>query len=159
MTIIFASTITTRWTRFRFVSFAAGCALVLIALVIKVHAWEAHQDYIRDVAIHPSQPFILSSSDDMLIKLWDWDKNWQCTRTFEGHSHYVMKICFNPKVSKGRAALSTLTHPQIRYALAFLSPSLARPDEHPTQDPNVFASASLDRSIKVCSLCWCDCVF
>lgn len=64
----------------------------------KVHAWEAHQDYIRSVAIHPSQPFVISSSDDMQIKLWDWEKNWQCTRTFEGHSHYVMQVCFNPKV-------------------------------------------------------------
>jgi coatomer subunit beta' len=82
----------------------------------KVHAWEAHQDYIRSVAIHPSQPFLISSSDDMLIKLWDWEKGWQCTRTFEGHSHYVMQVCFNPK------------------------------------DPNVFASASLDRTIKVWSL-------
>jgi coatomer subunit beta' len=79
----------------------------------KVHAWEAHQDYIRSVAVHPTQPFLLSSSDDMLIKLWDWEKGWQCTRVFEGHAHYVMQICFNPK------------------------------------DPNVFASASLDRSIKV----------
>jgi WD40 repeat protein len=83
----------------------------------KVHAWEAHQDYIRSVAVHPTQPFLLSSSDDMLIKLWDWEKGWQCTRVFEGHSHYVMQICFNPK------------------------------------DPNVFASASLDRSIKV-RCCW-----
>ncbi len=24
--------------------------------------------------MHPTQPFILSSSDDMLIKLWDWEK-------------------------------------------------------------------------------------
>lgn len=24
--------------------------------------------------MHPVLPYILSSSDDMLIKLWDWDK-------------------------------------------------------------------------------------
>ena len=24
--------------------------------------------------MHPSLPLLLSSSDDMLIKLWDWDK-------------------------------------------------------------------------------------
>jgi coatomer subunit beta' len=63
----------------------------------KVAAFEAHQDYIRSIAVHPSQPFVVSSSDDMLIKLWDWEKNWQCTRVFEGHSHYVMQLCFNPK--------------------------------------------------------------
>jgi hypothetical protein len=28
----------------------------------------------RCIAVHPSQPYILTCSDDMLIKLWDWDK-------------------------------------------------------------------------------------
>ena len=36
-------------------------------------------------------------SDDMLIKLWDWEKKWQCSQVFEGHSHYVMMIVLNPK--------------------------------------------------------------
>ena len=49
----------------------------------------------------------------MLIKLWNWDKNWTCTQVFEGHTHYVMQIVINPK------------------------------------DNNQFASASLDRTVKV----------
>eukprot|EP00744_Colponema_vietnamica_P001875 GILI01003044.1.p1 GENE.GILI01003044.1~~GILI01003044.1.p1 ORF type:complete len:1825 (-),score=764.15 GILI01003044.1:251-5320(-) len=49
----------------------------------------------------------------MSIKLWDWDKNWTCSQIYEGHTHYVMMVAFNPK------------------------------------DWNTFASASLDRSIKV----------
>ncbi|MEW5308232.1 MAG: hypothetical protein WDW38_000207 [Sanguina aurantia] len=81
----------------------------------KVKVFEAHTDYIRCIAVHPSMPYILTSSDDMLIKLWDWDKNWSCAQVFEGHSHYVMMVSFNPK------------------------------------DSNTFASASLDRTIKV----WC----
>lgn len=32
----------------------------------KVHAFEAHADYIRSVAVHPTQPFVLSSADDMV---------------------------------------------------------------------------------------------
>ena len=28
----------------------------------------------RCLAVHPTQTFILSCSDDMLIKLWDWEK-------------------------------------------------------------------------------------
>ena len=82
----------------------------------KVQVFEAHSDYIRCVAVHPSAPFVLTSSDDMLIKLWDWDKKWSNTMVFEGHTHYVMQVIFNPK------------------------------------DPNTFASASLDRSIKVWGL-------
>ncbi len=52
----------------------------------------------------------------MLIKLWDWEKGWQCIQTFEGHAHYVMQVEINPK------------------------------------DTNTFASASLDRTIKVWGL-------
>ncbi|XP_074378908.1 coatomer subunit beta'-2 isoform X2 [Apium graveolens] len=56
------------------------------------------------------------TSDDMLIKLWDWEKGWICTQIFEGHSHYVMQVTINPK------------------------------------DTNTFASASLDRTIKIWNL-------
>lgn len=82
----------------------------------RVHIFEAHSDYIRSIAVHSTQPFILTSSDDMLIKLWNWDKNWACAQIFEGHTHYVMQVVFNPK------------------------------------DNNTFASASLDRTIKVWQL-------
>ena len=112
----------------------------------KIKTFEAHQDYIRSMAVHPTLPYLLTASDDMTIKLWDWDRGmkghprllhsfcqtllffvvklvlsyvlcwhpgWECIQTFEGHSHYVMQVEFNPK------------------------------------DSNTFASASLDRSIKV----------
>ncbi|XP_023207619.1 coatomer subunit beta' [Xiphophorus maculatus] len=82
----------------------------------RVFMFEAHCDYIRCVAVHPTQPFVLTSSDDMLIKLWDWDRKWTCCQVFEGHAHYVMQVVFNPK------------------------------------DNNQFASASLDRTIKVWQL-------
>ncbi|KAL0973385.1 hypothetical protein UPYG_G00202770 [Umbra pygmaea] len=82
----------------------------------RAHMFEAHADYIRCIAVHPTQPYILTSSDDMLIKLWDWDRKWACSQVFEGHSHYVMQIVINPK------------------------------------DNNQFASASLDRTIKVWQL-------
>lgn len=44
----------------------------------KVHSWDAHSDYIRCIAVHPTLPYVLSGSDDMTIRLWDWDKNWKC---------------------------------------------------------------------------------
>jgi len=77
---------------------------------------EAHADYIRFVEIHPIMPYILSSSDDMSMKIWNWEQNWECISTFEGHAHYVMMCKFNLK------------------------------------DTNTFASASLDRTIKVWGL-------
>ncbi|XP_044960915.1 coatomer subunit beta'-1 isoform X1 [Hordeum vulgare subsp. vulgare] len=72
----------------------------------KIKVFEAHTDYIRCVAVHPTLPYVLSSSDDMLIKLWDWDKGWMCTQIFEGHSHYVMQVTFNPKDTNTFASAS-----------------------------------------------------
>jgi coatomer subunit beta' len=82
----------------------------------RVQQFEAHSDYIRCIAVHTSQSFVLTSSDDMFIKLWNWEKGWTCTQVFEGHTHYVMQVAFNPK------------------------------------DNNTFASASLDRTVKVWQL-------
>ncbi|KAF9910337.1 Coatomer subunit beta' [Linnemannia zychae] len=63
----------------------------------KVHSWDAHSDYIRCIAVHPTQPYVLTGSDDMTIRLWDWEKNWKCIQTFEGHTYFVMCITINPK--------------------------------------------------------------
>ncbi len=83
----------------------------------KVQEWSAHVDYIRYIDINPTLPLVLSSSDDMTIKLWDWEKDWECVQVFDGyHAHYVMMSKFNPK------------------------------------DTNTFASASLDRTIRVWGL-------
>lgn len=79
----------------------------------KITSFEAHPDYIRAIAVHPTQPFVLTASDDMTIKLWDWDKGWKCIQQYEGHSHYVMGVAFSPK------------------------------------DSNTFASACLDRTVKI----------
>lgn len=82
----------------------------------KVKTFEAHIDYIRSITVHPTLPVFVTCSDDMLVKAWDWEKGWDCTMLFEGHSHYVMQVKFNPK------------------------------------DPNTFASASLDHTVKVWNL-------
>ncbi|KAJ5072967.1 coatomer subunit beta'-1 [Anaeramoeba ignava] len=63
----------------------------------KVKQFEAHPDYIRNLAVHPTLPYLLSCSDDFKIKLWDWSEDWVCKQTFEGHSHYVMSVEWNPR--------------------------------------------------------------
>ncbi|KAM7272679.1 hypothetical protein ACFE04_027342 [Oxalis oulophora] len=62
----------------------------------KIKEVEAHSDFIRSVVVHPTLPYLLSASDDKLIKLWDWENDWICTRVFEGHDHYVMDVTINP---------------------------------------------------------------
>ena len=34
----------------------------------KVKRFEAHSDYIRSIAVHPSLSILLTSSDDMLVR-------------------------------------------------------------------------------------------
>jgi coatomer subunit beta' len=82
----------------------------------RVHMFKAHSDYIRCLAVHTTQSYLLSSSDDMSIKIWDWDNKWACKQVFEGHTHCVMQIVINPN------------------------------------DNNTFASASLDKTVKVWQL-------
>ena len=65
----------------------------------KVVSFEAHPDYIRCLAVHPTGSYVLTGSDDMTIKMWDWEKGWRLVQTFEGHTHYIMNLCFNPKDS------------------------------------------------------------
>ncbi len=65
----------------------------------------------RSIAVHPTLPVMLTCSDDMLIKLWDWDKGWQCTQIFEGHSHYVMQVgvsSVSPTFRSSRAIIALL---------------------------------------------------
>ncbi|CCE65074.1 hypothetical protein TPHA_0J02540 [Tetrapisispora phaffii CBS 4417] len=82
----------------------------------KVVDFEAHPDYIRSIAVHPTKPYVLSGSDDLTVKLWNWEKSWELEQQFDGHTHFVMCVTFNPK------------------------------------DPSTFASACLDRTVKVWSL-------
>ncbi|KAJ7598809.1 coatomer protein [Mycena floridula] len=82
----------------------------------KVASFEAHPDYIRCLEVHPTMSIVITGSDDMTIKAWDWDKAWANIQTYEGHTHYIMNLTFNPK------------------------------------DPNTFASACLDRTVKIWSL-------
>ncbi|KAK7461035.1 Coatomer subunit beta' [Stygiomarasmius scandens] len=82
----------------------------------KVASFEAHPDYIRCLTVHPTASIVLTGSDDMTIKAWDWEKGWKNIQVYEGHTHYIMNLAFNPK------------------------------------DSNTFASACLDRTIKMWSL-------
>jgi coatomer subunit beta' len=65
----------------------------------EVKSFEAHDSCIAALAGHPTHPFVLSSSSDdhHVIRLWDWDKGWECTREFQGHTDRVTQLKFNPK--------------------------------------------------------------
>uniref|UniRef100_A0A8R7U863 Coatomer subunit beta'-2 n=1 Tax=Triticum urartu TaxID=4572 RepID=A0A8R7U863_TRIUA len=72
-----------------------------------VRSFPGHDGSITCLAVHPTHPFVLSSSDyDYLIKLWDWEKDWECTRTFQGHTNRVTQITFNPDYPSSFASAS-----------------------------------------------------
>jgi coatomer protein complex subunit alpha (xenin) len=55
-------------------------------------------DYIRTVQFHPNASqfsWILSSSDDQTLRLWDFQKR-TCLSVLTGHNHYVMSASFHP---------------------------------------------------------------
>uniref|UniRef100_A0A8R7RFF4 Coatomer subunit beta'-3 n=1 Tax=Triticum urartu TaxID=4572 RepID=A0A8R7RFF4_TRIUA len=62
----------------------------------RVKEFKAHHGWVTSLAVHPTQPFVLSASSDKLIKLWNWEKGWECIRTFTGHLHWVNQVKFNP---------------------------------------------------------------
>lgn len=58
---------------------------------------QAHQDFIRGVAVHPNLPYLATCSDDATVKIWDYSKELAPVRTLEGHTHFVMGAGFSPK--------------------------------------------------------------
>jgi len=61
-----------------------------------VHEMEAHGDYVRSIAVSPCERYVLTSSDDANIKLWDVEDNFSLKTTYEGHAHYVMQVAWHP---------------------------------------------------------------
>nr|ABA92127.1 Coatomer beta subunit, putative [Oryza sativa Japonica Group] len=59
----------------------------------KAHAWSWT---ITTLDVHPTEPYLLSVGSQDQIKLWDWNKDWECIRTFDPHG-VAYQIKFNPK--------------------------------------------------------------
>ncbi|WVZ53729.1 hypothetical protein U9M48_004634, partial [Paspalum notatum var. saurae] len=76
--------------------------------VNQVTKFRAHLSAVRSLAVHPIHPYVLSASDDRVIKLWDWDNGWVCAREFRGHSGPVLQVKFNPKDTDTFASVSNL---------------------------------------------------
>ncbi|KAJ6002396.1 COPI vesicle coat beta' subunit [Penicillium sp. IBT 35674x] len=124
----------------------------------KITSFEAHPDYIRSIVVHPTLPYILTASDDMTIKLWDWEKNWKCVQVFEGHSHYVMGMAINPKDTNTFASscldrtvkIWSLGSPHANSTLeAHETKGVNHVDYYPGADKPYLLTTSDDKTIKV----------
>ena len=72
-------------------------------------------------------------SDDMTIKLWDWDRKWTCSQVFEGHTHYVMQVVFNPKDNNQFASGSLDRTIKVQYILRYSTCMQRTPYENTIQ--------------------------
>ncbi|KAK1606932.1 hypothetical protein QYE76_030605 [Lolium multiflorum] len=74
----------------------------------KITSFRAGKSLVTSMAIHPTQPYVLSSAEDSPIKLWNWDKGWECTQTFhDEHSRIIRQVTFNPMDTKSFASASS----------------------------------------------------
>ncbi|KAF8634631.1 hypothetical protein AX15_000808 [Amanita polypyramis BW_CC] len=123
----------------------------------KVAAFEAHPDYIRCLAVHPTASVVLTGSDDMTIKAWDWDKGWRNIQIYEGHTHYIMAIAFNPKDSNTFASacldrtvkMWSLTSPAANFTMDAHDKGVNYVDFYPGADKPYLVTCGDDKSIKV----------
>ncbi|KAF7103768.1 hypothetical protein CFC21_104721 [Triticum aestivum] len=73
----------------------------------EIMSFKAHDDHhIRSLAASPTRTFLLSASDDHMIKIWDWKDSWKCMRTFLGHGNCVTQVMFDPNDSNSFASAS-----------------------------------------------------
>lgn len=80
----------------------------------KIKTINAHSGAaVRSLAVHAIQPYLLSSADDHLIKLWDWDANWVCTRSFVKDVYALHQVSFNPLDTNKFASISASLDPNV----------------------------------------------
>ncbi|RLM58328.1 serine/threonine-protein kinase 3 [Panicum miliaceum] len=60
-----------------------------------VKTFKAHDDNVRSLDIHPTEPYLLSASYDKRIKLWNWEEGWECVKTFDTQ-RFISKVKFVP---------------------------------------------------------------
>ena len=64
----------------------------------KIKEFKAHRgESVSLLAVHSTYPFLLTSSfTDTSIKLWNWDQDWACTRTFYMPRAGLFRLMWNP---------------------------------------------------------------
>lgn len=67
------------------IAFTKGLIFVYNPETLKlIHRFTAHENELCYLVVHPSYPYLLSSSEDGVIKLWKME-GWLCIREFRGH--------------------------------------------------------------------------
>uniref|UniRef100_A0A0E0MDT3 Protein kinase domain-containing protein n=2 Tax=Oryza punctata TaxID=4537 RepID=A0A0E0MDT3_ORYPU len=62
----------------------------------QVKRFKAHSWNITCLDVHPTEPYVLSVGSLDPIKMWDWNKGWECIRMFDTQGVLAHGIKFNP---------------------------------------------------------------
>ncbi|KAM0930388.1 hypothetical protein ACQ4PT_001091 [Festuca glaucescens] len=122
----------------------------------KITAFRACSHYITSLAVHPTKPYVLSSTLRD-IYLWDWDNDWNCVQTFSEHSGTVEHITFNPRDHNNFASSSAdrtvkvwnLDSPESSYTLSGHSDTVTCLDFFTRDDQLYLISCSDDLTVKI----------
>ncbi len=55
---------------------------------------KGHTSTVNDACFNAKGTVLASCSADMSVKLWDFDKSYECIRTLRGHEHNVCGVCW-----------------------------------------------------------------
>ncbi|CAM0908715.1 unnamed protein product [Alopecurus aequalis] len=82
-----------------------------ITSITSFRASESPNPTLTTLAVHPTKPYVLSACGEWsacgkCIKLWDWDKNWECIQTYPESVGLNCCLTFNPNDSNGFASTS-----------------------------------------------------
>ena len=118
----------------------------------EVECFKAHDGYhITSLAVKPTHPFMLSTSDDHLIKLWTWEKGWECIQTFLGHYNIVTQVMFDPRDSNRFVSASldrTVKVSSLRHPAARMEGCNQSISHGPTSKPMFFVVRVLNYSVQ-----------
>ena len=67
--------------------FASSCITTLIG----------HDNWIRNLLVHPSGNYIVSASDDKSIRIWDLKTGRCCKKIVDAHDRFVVSLAINSK--------------------------------------------------------------
>lgn len=94
-----------------------------------------HDNWVRALAFHPSGKYLLSSSDDKTIRVWELSTG-RCVKTVEAHSHFVATLAWGRQPAGGASEKKGLNGVEVDSG-------------EPEKLVNVVATGSVDQTIKI----------
>lgn len=123
----------------------------------RTKVFQAHNDYIRSIAVHDQLTIVLTCSDDMTIRQWDWSRGWALQMTYEGHSYYCMAVTFNPRDPSTFASASldttvrvwSINNPASNFTLEGHEDGVNCVEYYPRGDRPYLLSGSDDQTVRM----------